>query len=351
MSLLLALSSLLAACGGSAAPSAVPASSVAGPASAAAKPSAVASGSTVASAGASGLKRIRFGDISKSATSWPQYIATEKGFFAREGVQLETTYVGNVTTSAQAITGGSLDMANTNFEVAIRGIEGGAPFRIVGSGMLKYPYSVMSDPKVKTAADMNGKRAVMAIAKSSSDVFFRRWLKQNNVSENNVEIIYSGATPDRYAALKSGQVQAALLTQPFDFRAGDEGYYKLMDMGKFVGNDYAFLAIISPKQWIKDNPDAVRGFLKAYSDGIDFLYDPKNKEEAISILDKAISQDHSIDVKAYDYYVNDLQPYTRKMAVPASAMQGMLDTVVEEGDLKSPTPPASKYLDLGYLPQ
>ncbi len=204
---------------------------------------------------------------------------------------------------------------------------------------------------MKTAADMKGKRAVMAIAKSSSDVFFNRWLKQNGIAVDGVEVIYSGATPDRYAALKSGQVQAALLTQPFDFRAADEGYFKLMDMGRFVGNDYAFLAIIAPKQWLKDQPQAARGFLKAYSDGIDFLYDPKNKDESIAILDEAIGQDHSVDVKAYDYYVNDLQPYTRKMAVPAPAMQGTLDTVVEEGQLSSPTPAISKYLDLGYLPQ
>jgi hypothetical protein len=31
--------------------------------------------------------------------------------------------------------------------------------------------------------------------------------------------MYAGATPNRLAALVSGAVQAALLTQPFDFRA------------------------------------------------------------------------------------------------------------------------------------
>ena len=36
---------------------------------------------------------------------------------------------------------------------------------------------------------------------------------------DDIEQVYAGATPNRLAALVSGAVQAALLTQPFDFRA------------------------------------------------------------------------------------------------------------------------------------
>ena len=68
------------------------------------------------------LKKINDGQVSRTAPNWPSFIAAEKGFFRREGVELETTYVGNVANTVQQLVAGSFDVASSTFDTAIRAI-------------------------------------------------------------------------------------------------------------------------------------------------------------------------------------------------------------------------------------
>jgi ABC-type nitrate/sulfonate/bicarbonate transport system substrate-binding protein len=51
---------------------------------------------------AQALKKINDGQVSRTAPNWPSFIAAEKGFFRREGVELETSYTGNVANTVQS---------------------------------------------------------------------------------------------------------------------------------------------------------------------------------------------------------------------------------------------------------
>ncbi len=49
-------------------------------------------------------------------------------------------------------------------------------------------------------------------------------MASGGVKPDQFDLIFAGATTDRYTALRSGSVSAALLFPPFDFRAIDDGY-------------------------------------------------------------------------------------------------------------------------------
>src|SRR4029078_4451340 len=99
------------------------------------------------------------------------------------------------------------------------------------SGMVtKYPYSIMAVSNVATAADMKGKKVILPFPKDLLTIVWNRWLAEKGMRPEEVEQVYTGATQNRLAALVSGAVQAALLTQPFDFRAAAQGYGKLVDL-------------------------------------------------------------------------------------------------------------------------
>ena len=57
----------------------------------------------LADAEAQALKKISDGQVSKTAPNWPNFIAVDKGFFRREGIELETVYVGNVANTVQQL--------------------------------------------------------------------------------------------------------------------------------------------------------------------------------------------------------------------------------------------------------
>jgi len=142
-------------------------------------------------------------------------------------------------------------------------------------------------------------------------------------------------------------VQAALLGQPFDFRAGDQGFKKLLDIGAYA-KEYGFITLISRPDWLKANPEAARGYLRALSDAIDWIYDPANRDEAIAILAKGTKLDQASAARTYAYFVEDLKPLSRKLAIPDQIVSATVKTLVELGDIRQPTKPLT---DPSYLPK
>lgn len=300
-------------------------------------------------ASAQALKKISDGQVSKTAPNWPSFIAVDKGFFRREGVELETTYVGNVANTVQQLVAGSFDVASSTFDTAIRAIANGGSAVMIGGMVTKYPYSIMTVPAVTKAADMKGKRVILPFPKDLLTIVWNRWLTEQGMKPDDVEQIYAGATPNRLAAMVSGTVQGALLTQPFDFRAAGDGYKKLLDIGAY-GKQYGFLTLLARPQWLRDNPDTARAYLRALTAAVDWLYDPANRGEAIAILAKWIQVDPKIAEQTYDYYVKELQPFSRKLAIPGEIVPTTVKTLIELGDIK-PDSATKTYADLGYLPK
>jgi ABC-type nitrate/sulfonate/bicarbonate transport system substrate-binding protein len=298
---------------------------------------------------AQALRKISEGQVSKTAPNWPNFIAAEKGFLRRESLELETVYVGNVANTVQQLVAGSFDVASSTFDTAIRAIANGGNAVLVGGVVTKYPYSIMSTKDVTAAADMKGKRIILPFAKDLLTVVWNRWLTEKGVNPQDVEQVYTGATPNRFAALAGGSVQAALLTQPFDFRASADGYRKLVDIGAY-GKEYGFLTVLARPQWLRDNPEAARAYLRAMSDAVDWLYDPTNRAEAIAILARNTNLAPEIAKETYDYYIGELKPFSRKLTIPDEIVRTTVKTLIELGDIK-PDAAAKKYTDLSYLPR
>src|SRR5262249_10240759 len=61
----------------------------------------------LAGAQAQTLKKLSDGQVSKTAPNWPNFIASDKGFFRRAGVEPEPIYVGNVANTVQQLVAGS----------------------------------------------------------------------------------------------------------------------------------------------------------------------------------------------------------------------------------------------------
>jgi ABC-type nitrate/sulfonate/bicarbonate transport system substrate-binding protein len=303
----------------------------------------------VAGAQAQTVKKLSDGQVSKTAPNWPNFIAGDKGFFRRAGVEPETIYVGNVANTVQQLVAGSFDVASSTFDTAIRAIANGGNAVLIGGLVTKYPYSIMTSKDVASAADMKGKRIILPFAKDLLTTVWNRWLTEQGMQPQDVEQVYTGATPNRFAALSGGSVQAALLTQPFDFQAAANGYRKLVDIGAY-GKEYGFLTVLARPQWLRDNPETARAYLKALSDAVDWLYEPANREEAIAILARNTNLAPDIAKETYDYYIGELKPFSRKLAIPEEIVRTTARTLVELGDIKAEAT-SMKFTDLSYLPR
>ncbi|HXP29531.1 MAG TPA: ABC transporter substrate-binding protein [Stellaceae bacterium] len=295
-------------------------------------------------------KKLVFGDVAAVAPSWPIMVAEKNGFFADEHLAVETIYTGNNVSVVQQVVGGSLDIGNTTFETALRAIGSGAPIAMVGSQTLKFPYSVMAAPAVQRPSDLAGKRIILPFKKSPLTAFWDRWTAEHGLAAGSVDQVYDGATPNRFAALVSGTVEAAALTQPFDLMAAGRGYHKILDYAAYASG-LGFTAFVARHDWLAANGDAMRAYLRAVARAVGFLYDPANRQGAIDALTASTKVDAGTAGLVYDYYATELRPFDPGLALPDQNIVQGLAEIREVGDLPPGDHPVANYIDRRYLPR
>jgi NitT/TauT family transport system substrate-binding protein len=299
---------------------------------------------------AQAAKKVRFGDTSASAISWPVFLAQEKGFFAAEGLDVELTFTGNNTTVVQQLIGGSFDIGQTTFETTIRAIENGAPIVMTSSMMIKYSFSIMAQKEIGSVQEMKGKRVILALPKSALTVYWNRAVEQAGMKVADIEQVFDGSTPNRYAALVSGSVQAAALTQPADLFAADKGYRKIVDITK-VATNFGFSATVASRAWLAANGDTMRAFLRANKKAVAYFYDPANRDDAIAVLAKYSKIDVDSATKTYEYYSKELRPFEPNVEPREEYVRGVVQLLIDIGDLKLPAIDPKKYADGSFLPK
>jgi ABC-type nitrate/sulfonate/bicarbonate transport system substrate-binding protein len=107
--------------------------------------------------------------------------------------------------------------------------------------------------------------------------------------------------------------------------------------------------VVARPDWLAKHPDAARGYLKAVARGVDWLYDPANRAAAIDILVQATKAKPDVVARTYDYYFNDIKPYSRGLNIPDEDIGNVIKTLSGLGDIK-PTTDLHKFIDLEYLP-
>ena len=179
-------------------------------------------------------------------------------------------------------------------------------------------------------------------------IYLEALAKPAGLKAADFDLLYAGATTARFAALVSGGVDAAILTSPFDFQALGQGYSDLGSVHKVLPG-LPFTGYGVNTAWGAANRNTVVSFLKAVHQGVEWLYDPKNRDEAVAILVKATGAKPEDSAKTYDLFFNELRAFRRDGSMPAEGFRRLLEAVAELGDLPKPPPPASKFVDDSYL--
>lgn len=313
--------------------------------------SSVALGTTcLANAATAESTVVSFGTTSASAVSWPEFIGLDQGFFKAENLDLQITFTGNNATVVQQLIGGSFDLGQTTFETTVRAIEKHAPIIMIGSTMIKYAYSIMAAKNIHSIKEMKGKQIILALPKSALTVYWNRAVEQAGMKVSDVDQVYDGATPHRYAALVSGASQAAGLTQPIDLLARDQGYNKIVDITK-VAKNFGFSAVVAAPSWLKQHGDVARAYLRATKKATDFFYDKNNRAAAIASLVKHTKINPAAAGETYDYYVNELHPYARDLNPRDDYVRTVVQLLVDTGDIKLKRIDPEKYVDRSFLPK
>jgi hypothetical protein len=92
----------------------------------------------------------------------------------------------------------------------------------------------------------------------------------------------------------------------------------------------------------------VRGYIKGFAAGVDFLLDPKNKAESIAILRKNLPQISEQLAEQIYAYMAGPKGFTRKAQIDLDGVHKVLELRSEYGEPKKTMNDPMKYYDPAY---
>jgi ABC-type nitrate/sulfonate/bicarbonate transport system substrate-binding protein len=279
-----------------------------------------------------------------SANLWPLHIAAKNGYFDDANLKLDLVFAQSNASVIQQLAAGSYNVAPSAGMVdPIRAIDKGAPVALVRIVIQAPPYALLAKPEIRKIEDLKGKIISIGGLKDITRIFTEKMLEPHGLKSGDYDYVFAGATSARFSALKSGAVDAALLTVPFNFYAESAGYTNLgFTFDYLPGMPFAGMAVNRP--WVEANPDILRRFLAAYTKGVAWFDDPKNREAAVQIqVDTSRIARDDVE-KSYDF-LHDKNLFEPTGKVSKRKVGSVIDALRTLGDL-----PADFTVDRVLLP-
>ncbi len=297
-----------------------------------------------------GIVKMRFTQSGNTSSSWPLYVAEQKKIFEKNGLQVEVIIINGATNTTRAVLSETIPIGRINPDYVIGAIDKGAKVRIVAANMEKIPYDIFARPEIKTGADLKGKTIGVSTLTGGTTLMFHEVLeKAYNLKPNDYKLLVVGTSPQRYAALKGGSVHATFMGPPFTFRAAKDNFRKLANFHEYLG-PILFTADFAHMNYLKSNRNEVVRYLKSMAEATRWLYDPKNKEEAIALHMRVLKSPRESAEEDYKYLVQDFQPFPKDGLVSKASFDKTMELRVKDGMYQNKkVPPMSEYVDNSLL--
>ena len=168
--------------------------------------------------------------------------------------------------------------------------------KIVAGLNNRIPFSLLSQPEIRTGAQLKGKK--LGITRFGSNFRFYRPAWRRGVrleSQDDLTILQSGSPDARLNAMRVRVIDATFFNLEQAMVARKLGYNLLLD---FIDKDieYAHIAVIAREDTLKNQPEMLRRFLRAYVDAI--RYHKTHKEEAVKKVVTTAKEPRSADRRA-----------------------------------------------------
>lgn len=236
------------------------------------------------------VEKVRIGYSSTDMTPTPLWVAKERGFLMKYGLDAELIFVEGGTKTVQTLIAGEIPIATVGGAGVIEGITSGAELVIIASMGSGFPYKLITAPNIKKPEDLKGKKLGVSKFGSSSDFSLRQALRALKLDpEKDVQILQIGGDTTRTAALQGGSIDGTVLNPPGTTILLKAGFNELLDMGTMTELEYQHTTVSTSKAFMKSNRHIVQRFMKAIVEGIHF--ERNNKEETKKIIAKYTKMD------------------------------------------------------------
>lgn len=245
----------------------------------------------------------------------PAFVALEKGFYKREGLDAELISVRNAVTAVQALLGNQIHFI---FSVGpqMPSIWEGSDIILLAQQVGRPTFSMMVTPDIQRITDLKGKKIGVSFG-GSTFAGTKALLELNKMNpDKDVQYVSIPGSSPKVAAMQQGIIQAALLAPPADYIALKAGFRRLVNLAD-VFKDTAFTGLAATGKTIKERPQFVKRMVRAIVRGVYYTRD--NPEEAVQVTVKHLRMEREAAVDAYQLIRESLNPIPTEKGVELMA--------------------------------
>ena len=221
----------------------------------------------------------------------PMQAAIAKGFFAAEGLDVDTTPTSGGAVGLPALAAGQVQVTFSNIISIVLGAKQGLGFKVfaAGAGTGDAPPDlagivVKKGSSLKTGKHFEGKRIAVNTRNNVIWLYARAWVQATGGDPDKVTYL-EVPFPQMNDALRGDRVDGAFVVEPFLSAGTASG------MGEVIGWPYFTVQKRIPigmyaatESYIKANPGVIERFTRAYNKGVDWVNQNKGSDEWTKII-------------------------------------------------------------------
>jgi ABC-type nitrate/sulfonate/bicarbonate transport system substrate-binding protein len=220
------------------------------------------------------LQKVTINYPTRSAGSWPMFIAKEGGYYEKYGLDVKLEFGAGLAGVAM-ITSGEAVMTNSSMEQALQASSRDGSLVSMGSMLNKGPFSLMAAKGIRSIKDLKGKRIAVSQLGDAPYNYSVALLRKFGIGPKDVQWIPVGTDATaRATALVGGRADATLLTAPQYFRVEEQGFSNLANLSDY-DDVYASNVYLFTKAVVAKNPKLPEAIIKAHAEAIKRFYDDK----------------------------------------------------------------------------
>jgi len=217
-----------------------------------------------------------------SGAMLPIWVMSEAKLDRKYGFDLQNIYISGGARLTQTLVSGDVDMASSGGAV-VNAILSGADIVAIAASVPTYAFSLYARPDIKDVASLKGKLLGVMTKGASSDHAAIALLRRYHLQPGqDVKFLYLGGVREALAALERGIVSASVLSAPTTLLARRLGFKEVLNIAD-LKLPYVHSGLVARRVLLRQQPDRVRSFLKAYLAAIKMTgEDPEISKRALA---------------------------------------------------------------------
>jgi NitT/TauT family transport system substrate-binding protein len=220
-------------------------------------------------------------------TVGPMWVAVDKGFFKKYGLDVSMLQVRNGQVSLTALMSGDVQAFWAAISSVLSGVSGGAKIGCIASPFNRIARELIVRKEIDSLAALREK--VVGVQSIGGGFWLQTMIVLDRLGvdpdKNGLKLRVIGDEPTILQALLASNIDAAVITFASAGIAKRAGLRSLANTAE-LKVPYQGVGICTRSDRIANSPDVMLRLIKGMVEGVTFIHEPRNKREVIAILRK-----------------------------------------------------------------